>query len=364
MSGENLPSTADLEKRASAFLLPEEALPFTQDAKSDDLIPSSSETPCELPCGLRNYGSESFIEDYNKIPIQTRREYVDKIIKIMSTWDNTKTQPRPLIFQLKESGEIVLQPPPRRSQTVKMTFDEILKEEWIGQYDLHFWIPDSCLIGVEDKEKSFRREFFAVGCLVYQILKGETVWQSFSGPQAQTLFEKGVYPSDVKGLSHWRVVLSYWSWEYVAEVSKGQKVKKALSIAKNVAIGGIVVGGAVALTAILSPIIIPALGFGSAGVGAGTIAAGWQSAIGVVEAGSLFAILQSAGAGGAAGAAAITAVALGGTGTVVAAGAVAGASAGLEGNVLRDEDLFALFLQVVRKAPHDTGEDSGDKAKL
>ncbi|GFY50367.1 hypothetical protein TNIN_299931 [Trichonephila inaurata madagascariensis] len=43
---------------------------------------------------------------------------------------------------------------------------------------------------------------------------------------------------------------------------------------------------------------LPVLGFTSAGVGAGTIAAGIQSQIGCVAAGSTFATLQSAGAAG------------------------------------------------------------------
>lgn len=46
-------------------------------------------------------------------------------------------------------------------------------------------------------------------------------------------------------------------------------------------------------------IVLGALGFGSGGVKAGSLAALWHSSIGKVGAGSLFSILQSAGAGGA-----------------------------------------------------------------
>ena len=53
-------------------------------------------------------------------------------------------------------------------------------------------------------------------------------------------------------------------------------------------------GGAVALAASV-PIL---MGFGTAGIVGGSIAAGIQSAIGNVAAGSLFAIFQSAGASG------------------------------------------------------------------
>ena len=53
-------------------------------------------------------------------------------------------------------------------------------------------------------------------------------------------------------------------------------------------------GGAVAVAASV-PIL---MGFGTAGIVGGSIAAGIQSAIGNVAAGSLFAIFQSAGASG------------------------------------------------------------------
>ena len=50
----------------------------------------------------------------------------------------------------------------------------------------------------------------------------------------------------------------------------------------------------------ISVLILPILGFSAVGPVAGSIAAGWQSSIGLVSAGSLFAFLQSAAMGGAA----------------------------------------------------------------
>lgn len=60
-----------------------------------------------------------------------------------------------------------------------------------------------------------------------------------------------------------------------------------------------VAGAAVAVAG--APIVLGLLGFSSAGVVAGSIAAGVQSMIGNVAAGSIFAALQSAGAVGLAG---------------------------------------------------------------
>merc|ERR1711990_1121255 len=50
---------------------------------------------------------------------------------------------------------------------------------------------------------------------------------------------------------------------------------------------------------VLAPVAIAVAGFGSAGVAAGSLAAAWQASIGNVIGGSIFAGLQSAGAGAA-----------------------------------------------------------------
>lgn len=49
---------------------------------------------------------------------------------------------------------------------------------------------------------------------------------------------------------------------------------------------------------IMGALTLPLLGFGAGGVAKGSAAAAWQSYIGVVAAGSLFAFLQSVGATG------------------------------------------------------------------
>ena len=54
------------------------------------------------------------------------------------------------------------------------------------------------------------------------------------------------------------------------------------------------------VTMLTVPVILPAIGFGAVGPAAGSLAAAWQSSIGIVAAGSPFAFLQSAAMGGAA----------------------------------------------------------------
>ncbi|KAK6537449.1 hypothetical protein TWF694_011635 [Orbilia ellipsospora] len=294
-----------------------------------------------LSCCLKLQDSLDEPVDHATLPEAQRQKYAAKIIELMSTWNESRTQPLPLNFIVDENENITLQ----RFEGYAIT------SQVIPEYEPHFWIPDSCLVGLEEQDKTFRREFFAVGCLLYQILKGEKPWGEFSDDQARRLYENGVYPSGTPDLLYWNMILSYWSWEYVVEVTKKNKIKKATNIIKKVAIGTTIAGGVVLAVGLCAPLILPAIGFGAAGVGAGTAAAAWQSAIGLVEAGSLFAVLQSAGAGGAAGAAAITAVGIGGASTAVTAGAAGIVAGTVEANALKDEDRFALFLTVVRKRP-------------
>jgi hypothetical protein len=58
-----------------------------------------------------------------------------------------------------------------------------------------------------------------------------------------------------------------------------------------------VTGGILTLASVVALPILGAVGFGAVGPVAGSVAAGWQSGIGLVEAGSLFAWCQSAAMG-------------------------------------------------------------------
>ena len=104
--------------------------------------------------------------------------------------------------------------------------------------------------------------------------------------------------------------------EVVVPAMTDRRLRKVL-----IAAGGI--GGGAALFAAAPYIVLPALGFGAKGVVAGTAAALWQSYIGNVVAGSLFAGLQSAGAAGVAGTTAL--------GLMGAGAATGGAAVGIAG---------------------------------
>jgi hypothetical protein len=96
---------------------------------------------------------------------------------------------------------------------------------------------------------------------------------------------------------------------------------------KTTTIVGAMATGAV-IAPLLAPVVIGAAGFSAAGPVAGSLAAGMQSSIGLVAAGSPFAIVQSAAMGGSAASAIVGTVAsLTGLGT---GGAVGGAAVAMK----------------------------------
>ncbi len=106
-------------------------------------------------------------------------------------------------------------------------------------------------------------------------------------------------------------------------------------------------GLALCVGAALAVPVLGAVGFGALGPVAGSLATAWQSSVGSVAAGSLFAWCQSAAMGGAA-ASAIAATGAAG-GAVAAAATAAGVAATRRPNADEAEELFRLFKKVCRK---------------
>lgn len=106
-----------------------------------------------------------------------------------------------------------------------------------------------------------------------------------------------------------------------------------------------IVGGVGMIASLVALPILGAAGFAAAGPVAGSAAAAWQSSIGLVQAGSVFAWCQSAAMGGAA---VNGIVALGAAGGSVA---LAATGAGVVGGqtALTPEKLKEMFLSVYRK---------------
>ena len=114
-------------------------------------------------------------------------------------------------------------------------------------------------------------------------------------------------------------------------------------------------GGVASIASLVALPFLGALGFGAAGPMAGSVAAGWQSSLGLVQAGSLFAWCQSAAMGGAA-LTGILATGLSGAGIAVAA-SVTGALDGKCEDVM--PDLREKFLQAWKREI-EGGHDKSD----
>jgi hypothetical protein len=122
---------------------------------------------------------------------------------------------------------------------------------------------------------------------------------------------------------------------------------------KGAILGAKILGG-VAGTALAIPLLLPVIGFGAGGVIAGSAAAGWQAGIGAVQAGSLFAFLTSAGAGGAAATGAIMA-----TGAVGASIFTVATGAGYFDAMRNEKEVRDLKEQFLAAWKRDTDKDEG-----
>lgn len=85
------------------------------------------------------------------------------------------------------------------------------------------------------------------------------------------------------------------SWDFYEKCSKcGKPLVNETNLKR---LRALIIGSA-AVVGILGCVLLPVLGFTTGGIAAGSAAASWQSSIGLVAAGSLFAVLQSLGATG------------------------------------------------------------------
>lgn len=231
-----------------------------------------------------------------------------------------------------------------------------------SQYSVHFRIPPTTLNGLPEEECKKRAQRFAVGSLIYTVMAGKPPFEDLDEASVQQNFEKGVYPAETMGYSLEIGVqmLGFWSQEFAEQypqliahhmspagqtsvLSKIVKHIRAHPVSSGITAVSLGLFGAASL-------VNPALGiagFSALGPAAGSAAAAWQSSVGIVQAGSLFAWCQSAAMGGAA------------AGTIVAAQGVAGGVAGFAalGGILsgsKDEQqamriIWILFIDSVRK---------------
>ncbi|EPE27550.1 hypothetical protein GLAREA_04341 [Glarea lozoyensis ATCC 20868] len=225
----------------------------------------------------------------------------------------------------------------------------------IRDYTPRFNLPKQIEDHLPSREdKIERKELFALGGLVYQLISGKGMFDDFANNVAsisviEQKFIAGEFPDDVWGLKAAVRVLGCWcppfAKEFVDAEKERERKEKAAAKKKNLLLGAKILGGGLATT-LAAPVVLPLVGFGGGGVVAGSLAAAWQSSIGIVQGGSVFAFLTSAGAGGAATAAFMA------TGVAGASLLVAATGAGFFDKLRNETEVVELrehFLEVWRR---------------
>jgi hypothetical protein len=148
------------------------------------------------------------------------------------------------------------------------------------------------------QEQVWRAEKFALGALLYELFAGRRIFEGLSDKEAEHYGKAATFPDleqlpvDIQCL-----IYSCWSAEFGRYIALGKFRQYVHDNPVRFALQ--VTGAVVSIVAIVAVPILGAVGFSALGPVAGSAAAGWQASIGAVEAGSLFAICQSAAMGGA-----------------------------------------------------------------
>jgi len=210
-----------------------------------------------------------------------------------------------------------------------------------GFYPARYRIPMPTISKLSLKEQVWRAEKFALGTLLYELFTGHRIFEGLSDEEIQNHYREADQFPEIDNLPVHVQCLIYacWSAEFGRYITLNKFVRY---VEDNPARFALQVTGAVASTvAFITVPVLGVIGFSAIGPAAGTAAAAWQSSIGLVNAGSLFALCQSAAMGGAA-AAGLTSVGAG-------AGVIAIAASGLPGfpaSSLRD-----VFKRQFRQVP-------------
>jgi hypothetical protein len=274
-------------------------------------MPAAQSLTYEVPCRTRG----DLLPITPDTPDGVLGELALHFIKFIHPIGGTSTtQIRPISLILNLDGTVQAEP-------VQMG----LADDHHAVYPPRYCIPMSTISNLPLEEQVWRAEKFALGTLLYELFAGHTIFEGMSNDEVQDRYGKGATFPDLTELPALIQCLIYacWSAEFGRHITLnkfGQYVKNnpwrfALQVT----------GGVVTTAALITVPILGAVGFSAIGPVAGSAAAGWQAAIGAVEAGSLFAFCQSVTMGGAA-VATLTGAGVGGAAAAAAASALPGGS--------------------------------------
>ncbi|KAF7953378.1 hypothetical protein EAE96_006584 [Botrytis aclada] len=193
------------------------------------------------------------------------------------------------------------------------------------QYPTRYQLPEAISDRLNTTDEIVARaELFAFGSILYEITLGHQLFHEVDesvdeGREIQRLIALGCFPEDLWNLPITPKILGCFCPGFIEEMLSLRK-KGIKNYIKNhpYRFGFQVLGGVVGIASVAAVPVLGAVGFSAAGPIAGSAAAAWQSGIGLVEAGSIFAWCQSAAMGGAA-VGGIIGVGVGGAGVLAVA---------------------------------------------
>jgi hypothetical protein len=277
-------------------------LGLDQDIKDMDPIPpeviSISEShgnPYEVPCRVRvrdDEGNLLTIVDISDSQLQhgeVRLHWILNCIKLIHPTPDTATHIRPLAFILDLDGKVHAEPV--HTQAVYQSYRT-------SNYPAHCRIPPSTISDLPLQERLWRAEKFALGMLLYEIMTGHKPFEADYTVQAR--YRAAQFPEDVEVLPPPFTSLLYacWSAEFGHYIALGKFQQYVHDNPARFALE--VTSATIGVAALITMPVLGAIGFSTLGPVGGSLAAGWQSSIGAVQAGTLFSFCQSAAMGGAA----------------------------------------------------------------
>jgi len=214
-------------------------------------------------------------------------------------------------------------------------------------YPARYRIPTRMIHDLPLHKQVWRSEKFALGTLLYELLVGHAIFDGLSNEEVQDRYSNATTFPDLAALPLLFQCLIYACWS--AEFGRYMALSRfARYVQDNPARFTLqVLGGVISTAAIIAVPVLGAAGFSALGPVAGSAAAGWQASIGAVEAGSLFALCQSAAMGGAA-ATGLATTGVGGAALALAASGLPSASS-----------LREIFIRKFRGGSDSDGSNPG-----
>ncbi|KAG4034469.1 hypothetical protein MFRU_003g04300 [Monilinia fructicola] len=199
-----------------------------------------------------------------------------------------------IILDMDGSAENYLQNPPASPVSAML-------------YPARYQLPQTILEKLDTvRERISRAEHFALGSILYEVVSGHQIFDELGdgAPEdeaIQKLIAEGKFPGDLWHLPVTPTILGCLCPGFLEEMLSLRKTGLKNYIQKHpYRFGFQVLGGITTVASVATIPILGAVGFSAAGPLAGSTAAAWQSGIGLVQAGSIFAWCQSAAMGGAA----------------------------------------------------------------